>query len=92
MAASYAANRISADAPTSFSLVVDGRKRSDPPLPQDWLGNTILYSRADRQLTALLAPNNLAHLAVQVRESVTRVDSANIKDGVNSSHLCRTSP
>ena len=82
MAASYAANRISADAPTSFSLAINGRQRCDPPLPQDWLGNAILYSRADRQLTALFAPNNLADLAVQVRKSVAKVDSAHIKDVV----------
>ena len=80
MAASYAANRISADALTSLSLAVDGRARSDPPLPPDWLGNATMYSRADSPLSTLLAPNNLADLAVTVRKSVAKVDSAHIKN------------
>lgn len=80
LAATYAANKISADVLTSFSLAVDGRARSDPPLRPDWLGNASLYSRADSPLPTLLAPDNFADLAVAVRKSIAKVDSAHIKD------------
>lgn len=82
MAAGYAANRVSADALTSFSLAIDGRARSDPPLPPDWLGNASLYSRANSPLRTLLAHDNLADLAVAVRKSIAKVDSAHIRNVV----------
>jgi Transferase family len=70
---------------THICVAVDGRKRLDPPLPPEYIGNCIMlgYMTASLStLTSATSPPILSRVALSIRDCVTQVDNDHILSAI----------
>ena len=68
-------------AQVGLGMAVNGRARLTPPLPATYVGNVILYSMANCELSLSRFPSlsSLAKTALAVRESINAIDDTYIR-------------
>ncbi|EKG19587.1 Transferase [Macrophomina phaseolina MS6] len=82
------ARRLGDNATAKFAAAVDLRGRVDPPVPHEYLRNTVLFALAqtrlssfpDRGLAGSIA--NITHAAMAVRAAIDAVDSSFVRERV----------
>lgn len=68
---------------TSLGFAINGRSRCDPPLPETYLGNVILYGMPSYPLrfltdSSVSVETHLANLAPRIRSAISSVDAERI--------------
>ncbi|KAI9778069.1 MAG: hypothetical protein M1839_008373 [Geoglossum umbratile] len=69
----------------TLGMAVDGRRRLDPPLPSEYIGNVTAFSAATAPLSTLTSATSLPALGVlafSIRESVARIDDTHIRSAI----------
>lgn len=64
-----------------LAVPVNVRRRMNPPLPPDYIGNAVIEAMTERPMTELSAwsTSQLAETALAIRQAVSSVDDANIR-------------
>lgn len=70
-----------------FNMVVNGRSRMDPPVPEECMGNVVFVSKAFLPLEPLVSGLGLSEIASTIRKSVLEVDNPLIKDKIHAVSL-----
>ncbi len=66
-------------ATSTLSFQVDGRRRINPPLPTDYVGNANIYTSVTRPLTSLPRAD-MGAIALEVRHAIQRLTNDRIRD------------
>ncbi|KAE8448462.1 hypothetical protein EG329_009527 [Mollisiaceae sp. DMI_Dod_QoI] len=67
-----------------FNMIVNGRRRMDPPVSDEYMGNVVFVSKAAHSLDALTSTSSLPDIASMIRKSVLEVDNKAIKDKIKA--------
>ncbi|PSS06902.1 hypothetical protein M430DRAFT_54198 [Amorphotheca resinae ATCC 22711] len=74
MAAQFPLDELEGNPTSVFNIAVDGRRRADPPLPEDTMGCFLEYVAPSMGIRTMLTEASLADIAVEIRRNVAKAN------------------